>query len=92
VESTAFHWNPVVVRKVLLLRMMGRNVLEGGRLILEVTEDDGRCGSAMDEDDGSGGSMWMVLEDNRRDILQLHFWRAGRAHVYQRTDTSAPAN
>jgi len=29
--------------------MMGRNMSEGGGLILEVTEDDRRCGSVMDD-------------------------------------------
>jgi len=69
-----------------LLRMMGRNMLEGGGSILEVTEDDRRCGSTMD-DDRSGRSMRMLSEDDGRwrfDILQSHFQRAGGAHAYQR--------
>jgi len=39
----------------------------------------------MAEDDRSGGSVWMLSEDDGRwqfDVLQSHFWRAGGAHAY----------
>ena len=39
------------------------------------------------EDDGSGGSVRKLSEDDRRwrfDVLQSRFWRAGGGHVYQR--------
>ena len=58
---------------------MGRNVLEGGVSISEVTEDDRRCGSTTE--DGGRRQEWRKLsEDDGRwwfDVLQSRFWRAG---------------
>jgi len=61
-----------------LLRMMGRNVSEGGGSISEATEDDRRCRSAT-EDDGSGGSFWKMMEDGSSTYYHRVF--GGRAEV-----------
>jgi len=83
-----------------LLQTMGRNMSEGGGSISEAAEDNGNgrrrqktTGDAgvrrmTAEDDGSGGSVRMLLEDIGRwqfDVLQSRFRRAGGGHAYHRS-------